>query len=123
MAVVRRWRVWAFVGAGLLALGVLVPVAWAWVREDDPLPRLPRPERVVGPDEAAPAVVVQFAPNAGTNAVTSLGATVLGDIPGTGFVRVRPGGDAESLVAELREDPSVVAAAVDYPRRKSATLI
>src|SRR5688572_12654682 len=74
----------------------------------------------MGPDQAASMVVVQLAPDAGTDAVTSLGATVLGDIPGTGFVRVRPSGDAESLVAGLLEQPGVVAASVDYPRRKSA---
>ena len=65
-------------------------------------------------------MVVSLRDPANTAPLTSRGATVVGEIAGTGFVRVRPAGDPTALVAALQQDHGVLAAALDFGRRTTA---
>ena len=71
------------------------------------------------PEYSQSSVVVSLLDPANSAAITSRGATIVGEIAGTGFIRVRPAGDPTALVAELQRDPAVAAAALDYGRRTS----
>jgi serine protease len=73
-----------------------------------------------GPEYAASSVVVSLHDPTSTAAITSRGATVVGEIDGTGFLQVRSAGDPVVLVTELQHDPAVELAALDYGRRRTA---
>src|SRR5262249_18105245 len=72
------------------------------------------------PEYSPSSVVVSLRDPANTAPITSRGATVVGDTPGTGFVKVRTSGDRAALVAALQQDHGVSAAALDFGRRTTA---
>ena len=72
------------------------------------------------PEYSSTSVVVSLRDPANTAPLTSRGATVVGEIAGTGFVQVRPAGDPSTLVAALQHDTGVLAAALDFGRRTTA---
>ncbi len=72
------------------------------------------------PEYAQSSVVVSLRDPANTAAITSRGATIVGEIAGTGFIKVRTTGDPAALVAQLRQDPAVTAASLNYGRRTTA---
>jgi hypothetical protein len=92
------------------------------------LERLPRPQR---PDKTAVsvsdphAVLVRFKNGvpaaARERALTSRGAGRMGDVRGTGYVKVKAQGDAQVLLRGLRQDPAVAEVSLDYQRRIAAT--
>jgi type VII secretion-associated serine protease mycosin len=87
---------------------------------------LPRPERPreVKPEFDPHSVLVRFKSGvsaaAKDRALTSRGASRVGEVRGTGYVEARAKGAALELLHGLRNDPAVAAVSLDYERRTAA---
>ena len=121
---IRRSRVTYLAIAALVVGGITtaIPNASAQIAPDL-VTELPRPVRQA--DSAADArdtdsVLVRFKKGASTTvrsrAVTSRGAVAQGNVAKTGYVKVNAAGNAEKLLAQLRKDPAVESATLNYRR-------
>ncbi|SCL17659.1 Repeat domain-containing protein [Micromonospora rhizosphaerae] len=127
-----RFRNAVVAASTLVLLGSGVPVAHAAQSNQmsavkDAAKHLPRPERPreVKDREFDPhSVLVRFKSGASAaakdRALTSRGASRVGEVRGTGYVEVRAKGAAPDLLRRLRNDPAVAEVSLDYQRRTAA---
>ena len=117
----------------LVLLGSAVPVAYSAQSSSQNaavksavkhLPRPQRPREVKDREFDPHSVLVRFKSGASApakdRALTSRGASRVGEVRGTGYVEARTIGAAPDLLRELRSDPAVAEVSLDYERGTAA---